>query len=314
MMMESDVTSRFHREWGGGDSKCRRVVEFLTDTYRRYCDEKLADKEFSKQLAGGNPAVYKQRLAEMLFADALWSDGFSLSSSDRGPDFLVEKNGEKVWMELITPQPEGIPSEYLAFPSEGVWDFPHKEILLRWTSAIDEKLCKLLGARDGKKRGYLADGIVKEDERYIVVVNDVMLVRWPDQMNGISQFPFPVEALMAVGPYEMKFDPGDSRKMISAGHQRRLTVEKPNGSPVPATAFFNPSNASVSAVMGITLREEVILGRPHRNVLAYNPLAKNPLPPKMITSQEHWVCDVFPDRYIIRRLDDEPFRSNLGCK
>lgn len=173
-------------------------------------------------------------------------------------------------------------------------------------------MCKLLGARDGKKKGYLADGVVKENERYVIAVNDAMLVRWPDQITGISQFPFPVEALMAVGPYQMKFDPNNLEKMVSAGHQQRVAIPKPNGASVPATAFFNQKSAPISAVMGITLREEVVLGRSHRNVLVYNPLATNPMPPKLITSQEHWVCDVFPDHYTIHRLDDEPFRGDFG--
>lgn len=310
--MDNNVIQRFREEWKCLTPQQGQVVEFLTDTYRRFCDEGLADKEFSKQLATGAPAVYLQRVAELLLAEALWSDGFTLSSSDRGPDFLAEKQGEKVWIELITPEPKGIPEDYLTFSEGEAWALPHQEILLRWTSAIDEKTRKLLGGRDGKRKGYLADGIVKEGERYVIAVNDAMLVRWPDQITGISQFPFPVEALMAVGPYQMRFDAANPERMVSAGHQQRTTVINANNSPVPATGFFKSEHAPISAVMGITLREEVVLGRPHRNVLVYNPLAKNPLPEKLITSQEHWVCDVFPDRYTIHRLDDEPIRGDFN--
>lgn len=165
MQMDGQVLERFQHEWPRDHPQHHQVWQFLGETYRRFCDEGLADREFSKQLATGRQAVYEQRKAELLMADFLWRDGFTLSSSNRGPDFRAEKNGEVLWVELITPEPVGVPEEFLASPREGVWSLPHREILLRWTSAIDEKVSKLLGSRDGRRRGYLADGVVQLHER-----------------------------------------------------------------------------------------------------------------------------------------------------
>lgn len=306
--MIAQVVRRFEAEWPPPDPQHEQVVAFLTETYKRYCDEGLADSHFGSELANGPEYVYRQRVGELLLAEALWSDGFSLGSADEGPDFRAEKNGETFWIELITPEPTGIPENFLHGLS-GIYTFPHEQILLRWTAAIAEKVRKLLGSPEHGK-GYLEKGLVKPDERYIIAVNDRLLVRWPDGMIGISQFPFPVEALLAVGPYEVRIN-RETLETVSAGHQQRVFVLNRNNAEVPTNTFFDRRYAPISAVLGITLREEAILGRPHRNALVYNPLATNPLPRKLLTSQEHWVCDVKPDAYTIRRLHDESIRGDL---
>lgn len=247
-----------------------------------------------------------------MLAEWLWNDGFRLISRDEGPDFHAEKNGEFFWIELITPEPNGIPAEFLQFPHEGVYTFPAQQILLRWTAAIAEKAGKLIGSPRGGNKGYFHKGLVQPTDRYVIAVNDRLLAPspWPDGMTGVSQFPFPVEALLAVGPYAIKIN-RETLQTVSAGHQQRTFVLNHNDAKVFTNTFFDPRYAAVSAVLGITLREEAVLGRPDRSVLVYNPLAINPLPRKLLSSQEHWVCDMAPGEYTIRRLDDEPVRGNL---
>jgi len=305
--MESKVVERFRRDWPKPISEHERIVEFLVETYRRYREEGLADPHFDNELATGSEYVYRQRVGEMLLADALWNDGFKLSSADNGPDLFAEKNGESFWIELITPEPTGLPAEYLESlkPGSGVFHYPAQELLLRWTAAIAEKSRKLLGSAERGVKGYLEKGIVRPGDRYVIAVNDRLLSVWPDGMTGISQFPFPVEALLAVGPYETKIN-RETLETVGAGHQQRIFVLNKNDAKVRTNTFFDPEYAAISAVFGITLREEAVLGRPYRNALVYNPLAANPLPRKLLTSQEHWVCDVKPDSYTIHRLDDEP--------
>lgn len=311
--MDSQVVARFRSEWPLAVPEHERVVGFLAETYQRYCDEGLADKEFGNQLASGDGFAYLQRIGELLLAEALWVDGFKLSSADEGPDFRVEKDGEAFWIELITPEPKGLPEEYLRsreVPGSGAFHYPAQEILLRWTAAIAEKARKLLGCAGQGIKGYLEKGIVKPDERYVIAVKDRLLSVWPDGMTGIGQFPFPVEALFATGPYAITIN-RETLETVSAGHQQRVFVLNRNEAKVATNTFFDRKYAAISSVLGITLREEALLGRPHRNALVYNPLATNPLPHKFLTSQEHWVCDVKPDSYTIRRLDDEPIREDL---
>lgn len=309
--MDADVIERFRREWPKDVPEHARIVEFLTETYRRYCDHGLADREFARQLASANEYVYAQRVGELLLAETLWNDGFRLSSADEGPDFRAEKNGESLWIELITPEPTGLPEEYLKSrePGSGAFHYPAQELLLRWTAAIAEKARKLLGCAKQNVKGYLERGIVKPNERFVIAVNDRLLSVWPDGMTGISQFPFPVEALFAVGPYAIKIN-RETLETVGAGHQQRLFIPNRNGAEVATNTFFDPRYTPISAVSGITLREEAVLGWPHRNVLVYNPIATSPLPRKLLTAQEHWVCDVTPTEYTVHRLDDEPVRSD----
>lgn len=311
--MESKVVERFRRDWPKPIPEHERIVGFLTETYRRYRKEGLADPHFDNELATGSEYVYRQRVGELLLADALWNDGFKLSSADEGPDFFAERNGESFWIELITPEPTGLPAEYLEsreLPGSGVFGYPAQELLLRWTAAIAEKARKLRGCAERGVKGYLEKGIVKPGERYVIAVNDRLLSVWPDGMTGISQFPFPVEALLAVGPYEIKIN-RETLETVGTGHQQRIFILNKNDAKVRTNTFFDPEYAAISAVLGITLREEAVLGRPYRNALVYNPLAANPLPRKLLTSQEHWVCEVKPDSYTIHRLDDEPIIGDL---
>jgi len=52
------------------------------------------------------------------------------------------------------PGTRGVPAGWLTF-NEGSTDFPHVDILLRWTAAIKEKAEKLIGSADGTINGYL---------------------------------------------------------------------------------------------------------------------------------------------------------------
>lgn len=291
------VIDRFKADWPLPNPQHERIVVFLVDVYRRYCDEGLADPHFATELVNGSAYAYQQRVGELLHAETLWKDDFRLTSADEGPDFRAEKNGETIWIELITPEPTGLPEEFLRSrePGSGAFHYPAEQILLRWTAAIAEKARKLLGCPAGGIRSYLDKGIVKPGERYVIAVNDRLLSVWPDGMTGISQFPFPVEALLAVGPYAININ-RETLETVSAGHQQRLSILNRNDAEVRTNTFFAPAYAAISAVLGITLREEAILGRPHRNALVYNPLATNPLPRKLLASQEHWVCDVGQSR------------------
>lgn len=89
--MIAQVVRRFEAEWPPPDPQHEQVVAFLTETYKRYCDEGLADSHFGSELANGPEYVYRQRVGELLLAEALWRDGFSLGSADEGPDFRAEK-------------------------------------------------------------------------------------------------------------------------------------------------------------------------------------------------------------------------------
>lgn len=304
--LRDKVINRFKEQWRLAKPKHSAQVEgFLTDVYDRFYAAGLADNHFERELTNGNPNTYSQRVAELLLADMLWSDGFELSSSSKGPDFKASKNGKSTWIELITPEPCFALAELLA-PNPGVHvrRFPHEEINLRWTSAITEKARKLLGDRTSGKEGYIAQGIVHPDDSFILAINASLLERMPSGgLYGISQFPAPVEVLFGVGPIEVVIS-HETGNIEGQHHQHRpKLVKKKTGSEVPSDSFLNSSYAPISAVLGLSLCEAKALGEEHFSELVHNPLALNPIEPDWLTAQRHWKCDINADHYTVSPLE-----------
>jgi hypothetical protein len=62
-------------------------------------------------------------------------------SGQHGPDFGIMHEGKTIWIEAVTPSPEGVPEEWLALPVRGefkVKTLPHEQMLLRWTDIRPE--------------------------------------------------------------------------------------------------------------------------------------------------------------------------------
>ncbi|WP_347506537.1 hypothetical protein [Pseudomonas anguilliseptica] len=240
--LRSKVIDCFSSSWKrASPHHTMRAVEFLTSIYDRFRAAGLADPHFEKELASGKADTYAQRVAELLLADMLWNDGFSLESSPQGPDFYVSKGGKSAWLELHTPIPNGVPST-LFTGSGGVMGFPHEKINLRWTNAISEKARKL--------EGYLEKGIVRPDDGYVIVVNSSLLAPGPSGgLHGVSQFPVPVEVLFGVGPIEVEID-RVTGEILDQRNQHRPMITKSPTVGVPADTFLDKKFTAVSAVLG----------------------------------------------------------------
>jgi hypothetical protein len=85
----------------------------------------------------------------------------NLRPSRNCPDLLVHHGGRNIWIEVICPEPVGIPMEWLQSKLDEVITLPHEAILLRWTAAIKEKAEGFAVMRDqlmpSKKTGRPAD-------------------------------------------------------------------------------------------------------------------------------------------------------------
>ncbi len=296
--LRQKVIDQFVDQWSKArPANATFAVEFLTALYDRFREAGLADRIFEQQLTSGRPFTYAQRMGELLLADMLWGDGFSLESKDEGPDFLATKDGKSVWIELQTPEPTGLPPEYLARPCAGqVRTVPFTAINLRWTAAVAEKTRKL--------RGYLESGVVKADQPYVIAVNTRLLNPYiMTGLNGVSGKPVAVEVLFSVGPIQIQIDrtTGD---IVDQFHQHRPLLDKPGTeNKVQSDTFLNEHNSCVSAVLGLDLLEQVALGGLHPSALVYNPLATNPITPGWISAQEHWNCSIGPESYFVDKLE-----------
>jgi hypothetical protein len=210
-------------------------------------------------------------------ANELTKAGVRLRHIDEGPDFFIENGKNKIWIEVITPKPEGVPPEWVNQPESGTWGFPHEAILLRWTGAIKDKAEKLLGNPDRNIRGYIPKGIVAENDAYVIAINGRLLrgKAFP-QLEGISQFPFAVESTFCVGPFAFNID-RRTLHTTGSGHQHRPLIPKLNGAQIPTDTFLDPRFAAISAIWAVDIDENLLLDRSRPMIVVHNPSANNPI-------------------------------------
>lgn len=299
--MLHDAIARRYPLIGEHGDRLRRVVE---DACRHFLDEGLGDNNAEERLSASDNDRYWQQFSEVLVARELEGAGLAPQHPSEGPDFLVEHDGRRVWIEVICPSAAGLPASWTGRQLGQVGELPHEAILLRWTAAIKEKAEKLFGNSGLGLRGYLEKGIVGPDDVYVIAVNARLLrdgVGFP-QLTGISQFPFAVEATFSVGPMQLHLDPRTLRA-TGMDHQHRPLIPKPTGATVPADTFLDPRFAGVSAIWALDLDEASLLGEARPAVVVHNPLATTRLARDLLPGQSEYVAEEHPDHYLLTRFD-----------
>lgn len=261
-----------------GDGRPALVREALYRACVEFMASGLADPKFETELTSESDDKFWSSVSEALVYGRLSDKTFAARPKvGVGPDFLLEDGAKRIWIEVICPAPIGVPIDWLEVQTNKVTSMPHEAILLRWTSAIKEKTEKLVGSLDGKVRGYLEQGVVAPNDVYIIAVNGCRFRHGPfPSLLGISQFPYAVEAVFPIGPYQLHID-RETLKTVGRGHQQRFTIKKPNGALVPSHAFLDPRYKSVSAVWAVDFNGYGAIGNPEPSALVHNPNALNPL-------------------------------------
>ena len=276
-------------------SECIKVREFVQCLCKRHIKLELADQDFENSLCSGDEPRYWQRLSEALLAYELLEAGLDVRPSRDGPDFLVVHEGRKLWVEVICPEPVCVPENWLRHEVNRCVTFPHEAILLRWTAAIKEKAEKLLGNPKKFHLGYLERGVVAPDDSYVIAVNGRRLRGEFIAPLGISQLPFAVEAVFAVGPYQLTIDP-TSLKARDGAHQHRPNIIKANGSDVPAYTFLDPAFQAVSAIWATDIDDKWVIGNTKQMSVVHNPIATNRIPERLLPATSEYVATVCEDR------------------
>lgn len=288
MDIETFLLKRFP---GCGRQKFRNE---LANACNSFVTSGLADADFTNRLCSGLEKDFWSRVSEALLAAQLNRVGLHPvpSHGGGGPDFLLIESGRKIWIEVICPEPCGVPSDWLTSNPSGVMkvvDFPHENIILRWTSAIKEKAEKLIGSLDGTTKGYIEKGIVESGDAYVIAVNGCQLRNGPfPNLFGISQFPFAAEAVFAIGPYQIKIN-SDTLEQTDAGHQHRPFISKPKGSPVPAYTFLDERFKPISAIWAVDVAGTLI-GNINPMAVIHNPNAFNPIPIGFLPAHYEYVA------------------------
>ncbi|MFN7011364.1 MAG: hypothetical protein ACK4PN_15150 [Allorhizobium sp.] len=256
----------------------------------------LLDKTAHGRLCSSDDNQFWPIFSEALVADRLFKANLTPQHREPGPDFLLELDGRRHWIEVITPQPNGIPDDWVkrGIKDEGAFHYPAEEILLRWTAAIKEKAEKLLGVPGNAARpGYIASGIVGPEDVYVIAVNGLRLrmgaatgIDFP-QLEGISQFPVAVEATYSVGPYAITVN-RTTLEQTGAGHKHRKEIERTNRPPVPADTFHDPRFAPISAVWALDLGPTAFVDQEQPMAVVHNPNARNRLSQGLLPAQHEY--------------------------
>jgi len=312
MTLRAAIELRYPQNVGPVPALRERMIEVT----QAYLDAGQGDANALQRLCSADEFTYWQQLSEVLLGYQLGEAGIIFTHQAAGPDFLIEHDGRRIWVEVITPTPSGIPANWMAPPEiSGVRDFPHEQILLRWTAAIKQKAEVLLG-QPGQNAGYLAGGIVGPDDCYVIAVNARLLRGYGGtfaELTGISQWPFAVEATLAIGPLQLRIN-RDTLESSTPEHQQRYVIHKPVGQPVPADTFLDERFAPISAIWATDIDEMTVLDRPAAMVVVHNPRATHPLPLGLLPAQEEFSAAVLDDEhYQLERLQGISRQSQDSC-
>lgn len=284
--------------------------------YRRYATWGLGDRNFDKEFTDGRDEHFYPLLWEMLLASYFKGIGLNVSSTNEGPDFRIDRDGQTIWIEAICPSPMGLPVEWLEASPPGevrVRDVPHEQMLLRWTAALKEKKEKLTGriernrktGKDDLKPGYIAKGIVGQDDPYVVAVSACRLALSELDLHfGISQMPFAVETAFPVGPIEVVIN-RETMESVDVRQAYRPMIKKVTGAEVPTDSFLNPDYAGVSAILGTPAGLNAACGYESPIALVHNPLATSKLPAGILGADKEYVAEDMGDHYELQIVDSQ---------
>ncbi|MEJ1117075.1 hypothetical protein V9K92_01110 [Phyllobacterium sp. CCNWLW109] len=306
------LRTAFEQRYPHSGGRMPALRERLIEVAQAFLEAGQGDANAEQRLCSVDDHVFWQQLSEVLLGYRLGEAGIAFTHQAIGPDFLIEHEGRRIWVEVITPTPAGVPQSWLAPAGNGVRDFPHEQILLRWTAAIKQKAEVLLGNPAQQINGYLTNGIVGTEDCYVIAVN-ARLLRGFDGMSGellgISQFPFAVEATLAVGPIQVSID-RNTLESSQPKHQQRYVLHKRVGQPVPADTFLDARFAPISAIWATDIDEGSVSDRPANMVVVHNPRASNPLPSGLLPALEEYIASVVDEEhYRLERVNGSASRS-----
>lgn len=299
------IISNIEKHLPGNHSRIIVVREHIAKICEDFIDSGLADPKFLSELVSDSKYKFWSCVSEALVAERLHGFDFGKRQDfgiplGAGPDFLLIRGSQKIWVEVICPEPTLIPSNWLKPKPCAVFDFPHQAILLRWTHAIKEKTEKLIGSGDGKVKGYINTGLVQPNDIYVVAVNACHFRNGPvSAFYGISKLPYAVEAVFSVGPLELEIDAG-TQKIVSSSHQHRTFILNKNEAMIPTNNFLDPRYDQISAIWALDLNGGLSANN-EPTAIIYNPNSKNPLPANFLPADEEYTAELFDEKIILKQ-------------
>ncbi len=255
---------------------CRRYCETLWAVFHPYAD-------FVQDF----PIHTHQHFWEMYVANVLLAGGHTLIAPKPGPDFGIELNGQRIWIEAVAatagdpgkpdsvlepkPGPDGIISGYV----------PQDAIVLRCTTAIHAKF-------PTQYVKHLQKRLIAADDAYVISLNHAEAYYWVE----VGTPPFVLRAVLGLGAHFVTID-REQGTITGQGIQYRGAIPKSSGALVDTNLFLSPDSAPISAIIGSVTnismpanlqQAQHRFGEDFR--LIHNPHARNPLPQGVLARGE----------------------------
>ena len=253
----------------------REFAESLWDHFRRF-----ADPHFLTEVR----SHFHERFWEMYLTCALQKfanqQGSILSCPKPGPDILLERDGNRVWVEAVvaTKGALGRPDSVAEPNLDGSGKVHEEKLVLRYANAISVKYCKY--------QRYLKDGIIRKDDAFVIAINDAALSSKRTQAeNDAPRF---LKAVYPLGAYQLLLDRGTG-KIIGRQNEPRFNIVKASGKNVMTMPFFERRSRGISAIMGSSadvMCHNQALGFDFE--LAHNPKSRAPIADFVIPAKKAW--------------------------
>lgn len=271
----------------------------MTTTCESFASSGICDPKFSTEMACMEEGKTWSCISEALVYSLLKEKDFpSRQNPGSGPDFLVKDGEKRVWIEVVCPEPSGLPEDWLKCAPDKVWSFPYHEILLRWTSAIKAKADKL--------ESYLSNKVVSPEDIFVIAVNGCRLRNGPfSSIMGISQHPVAAEVVFGFGPYQINID----RKTLEAtggDHSYRPSVRNQNDSVISTNTFFNERFNQISAIWALDINGYSVFGGNEPKYVVHNPKATNPLSQGFLKSDGEYLATESASQYNVQKIQGLP--------
>ncbi len=233
---------------------------FTESLWKQYAP--MADSHFRKDAR----AHFIERFWEMYLGIAfLEREVMVVPGTGAGPEFSFIETGRRYWVEAVAPGP-GTGADQVSSTTQGVpYTVPTEKILLRYTSAINDK-------HDCYHKALRA-GIISPDDGYVLAINSRKI---PHAPYG-NTLPYFIQALLPFGHLTVVLN-RSTGALEDRFYQARDSVLKNNNSAVSTKLFLDPKFSFISAVLDSAVD---CVNRPERmgddfSVL-YNPMASQPL-------------------------------------
>jgi len=252
----------------------RAFVERLWDRFRG-----LADPQFRTEIRSNFHARFWEMYLTCALQDYVIGKGIAISCPKPGPDVLLEREGNRVWVEAViaTNGEPGRPDTVVDPDPDGSDRIPEEKIVLRYANAISEK--------HRKHREYLQKGIVRESDAFVIAVNGHALSQWAQAANDVPRF---LKALYPFGIYQVLLE---RRTGEIVGHQNepRFKIEKASGTNVAVTPFLERRLEGITAVlcsMANVMSHGASLGTDFQ--LAHNPMGRTRISDYALPARRAW--------------------------